>query len=996
MIRDGVVVATRVGPGAIADPGDPAVGGTFTPVPEGAHSYTARQLDPAGNASNDSPALVVTIDRSVAVPDAPALQPASDTGTVGDNITSVTAPVFDVSGVEAGATLELLRATIDPVTGQPGTPAVVQTLNNVVGGTIAISGPGTPGNGTYRYSARQTDRAGNAGAAGASVDVTILTGTPAVPSAPNLQAASDTGNSDTDNLTGAPRPVFDVNTTVGGVVVELYRNGVLVGSTVAPTPGTVAITDYNGGTAAAPGPLPTSGTYTYTAKTADAAGNRSAEGPSLSVTIDRDAPVGPLSPTLQAASDTGDVGDNLTSVTRPTFDVGGVEPGAIVTLLRRLAGTTDVYQAVGSATVAAGKTSVAVPDPGPLANNTSYEYTARQVDAAGNNGPVGGTQTITVQTSAPSTPPRPALQDASNSGSKADAITNAGALSFDVSPLPNDPSLTVTLLRRPAGAAGAFTEVASTPASGAVVLTDVAADGLADGLYQYIVRLANQAGASTDSPALVVTIDRTAPAAPALVLLRADDTGTVGDGRTTLRRPRLVGTTEAGSSIALFRNGVAGPIGSTTSAAVGGGFTIQPGAAPLLRNGAYTFTAQVTDAAGNVSAVGAPRNLTLYSAADDYDGDGRADLSLYRPASVAGGTGLFIILPSGGGPAIMQPLGAAGDVPLRGDFDGDGKADPATFNPVTATWTIQRSTDGRLDGARIGTLSNVLPLEADFDGDGRTDLAAYAPQYALWVIQNSGDRSTRIESYGDANSQAIPADFDGDGKADLAAYWPSQALWAVRYSNPANGPGIVQQLGWGGVDQAAPADFNGDGKADLAVYRPTNSTWYIRGLGAVPIVNLNGAPPTTTGIPLTTDFNGDGKADPGLYDPAGAWWYWQESTTKAPRARQFGAGTVYGGNDRAMPSPLGHRLPSAGVGGLAVRRASMPVAAAPAVVAVAPPPASTAVAVTVPIATTTTTTTTTTPVGWDAAARRGPGRESSRHAPGLLDRPPPQPSTLRT
>ena len=40
------------------------------------------------------------------------------------------------------------------------------------------------------------------------------------------------------------------------------------------------------------------------------------------------------------------------------------------------------------------------------------------------------------------------------------------------------------------------------------------------------------------------------------------------------------------------------------------------------------------------------------------------------------------------------PFGSDGDLPAPGDYDGDGKTDAAVFRPAGATWFISRSTGG--------------------------------------------------------------------------------------------------------------------------------------------------------------------------------------------------------------------------------------------------------------------------------------------------------------
>src|SRR4051812_5731048 len=82
----------------------------------------------------------------------------------------------------------------------------------------------------------------------------------------------------------------------------------------------------------------------------------------------------------------------------------------------------------------------------------------------------------------------------------------------------------------------------------------------------------------------------------------------------------------------------------------------------------------------------------------DYDGDGRTDLSLFRP-----GTGEWFISTSGRGYRPDQQavtfdryvFGQAGDVAVAGtDFDGDGRTDLTLFRPGTGQWFVATSSSG--------------------------------------------------------------------------------------------------------------------------------------------------------------------------------------------------------------------------------------------------------------------------------------------------------------
>jgi hypothetical protein len=255
--------ATQVGSGV-------AVGGTYTitvsALSDGVHSITAKATDAVGNTSGPSGALSVTIDTVAPVPPSvPDLSAASDSGASNtDNITKITTPTFDGTA-EAGATVTIF----DNVT---------QVGSGIAGGgsySVAVS---TLGNGVHPINAKATDVAGNTSGASASLSVTIDTTAPAAPSVPDLTNGSDTGSSNSDNLTSVLTPTF-TGTAEAGSTVTILSDGSSVGSGVAAG-GNYSITTSSLG----------SGAHTIRARATDVAGNASSDSGGLSITVDSVAP----------------------------------------------------------------------------------------------------------------------------------------------------------------------------------------------------------------------------------------------------------------------------------------------------------------------------------------------------------------------------------------------------------------------------------------------------------------------------------------------------------------------------------------------------------------------------------------------------------------------------------------------------------------------------------------------------------------------------------
>jgi arabinogalactan endo-1,4-beta-galactosidase len=269
--------------------------------------------------------------------------------------------------------------------------------------------------------------------------------------------------------------------------------------------------------------------------------------------------------------------------------------------------------------------------------------------------------------------------------------------------------------------------------------------------------------------------------------------------------------------------------------------------------------------------------VNLARSSFDYDGDGRSDISVFRPS-----TGAWYLQRSTAG-LYGAEFGYGTDKLAPADHDGDGKTDIAVYRPSSGLWYVLNSSDGTVSYKVFG-IAEDLPVPADYDGDGKADIAVFRPSTATWYRQNSSDGSFYAIQFGLSEDKPTVGDFDGDGKGDIAIFRPSDGAWYQLFSSDGSLHG--RQFGFAS-DVITPADYDGDSKTDVAVFRPSDGYWYIANSSNDTVsYAVFGLP---TDIPTPGDYDGDSKADVSVFRPSDGTWYRINSSNGSFTAFPFGA-----------------------------------------------------------------------------------------------------------
>ncbi|HXE10207.1 MAG TPA: DUF4347 domain-containing protein [Verrucomicrobiae bacterium] len=288
----------------------------------------------------------------------------TDTGTVGDHLTMDHSLVLIGTG-GANTTVEVFKDG-----------ASIGTTTVDAGGNWSFGSTGTTlGDGTYNFTAKAIDAAGNS--SGPSPAFTIRVDS-AVPSAPVItDFSTDTGTLG-DHITNDQTLVLN-GTAEADSTVEVFKNGVSIGTTPVDGTGSWSL-DHTGTTLVG-------GTYTFTAKATDEAGNISDTSTAFAIRVDSNTdPL--ISSNGGGATAKVAVAENSTTVT--TVTAADPDPGQTLSYSIMPVGAGGVANA-DAAKFAINATTgalafLAAPDfehPNDVGTNNVYNVTVQVSDGNG-------------------------------------------------------------------------------------------------------------------------------------------------------------------------------------------------------------------------------------------------------------------------------------------------------------------------------------------------------------------------------------------------------------------------------------------------------------------------------------------------------------------------------------------------------------------------------------------------------------------------------------
>ena len=438
--------------------------------------------------------------------------------------------------------------------------------------------------GVYDVQVTATDSAGNASSIAGTGALTVDTTAPAAPVAPlDLATLSDSGASDTDDITNESAPLLELvsSSAAPGTIVRIFADATEIATTTLDASGGFSVNSS----------VLSDGVHSISYRFEDALGNMSASSPALAVTIDTVASVPVITTPIMS--------DGLISLAEESSVLieGTTEADAEVEIQISDTSAGTVSTTVTSTSGGSWSNSASLLDVSTLIDG-SLQVVATVTDLAGNTAtsvaesviydPIAPTEpTVVAQTTNSTTP------------------TLSGTLTLN----PGD-TFTVTV------AGTEYSEGTNLTQDGVNwTLVIPAGAPLPEGDYEVVVTVMDAAGNSvSDTMINELIVDLTAPPDPstALDLIASSDTGTSDTDNltnlTTIDVALPAGSVEADATVDVFVDGV---LAASTTASADGSVSVTLSG---LADGVPSLTYSQSDEAGNVSAQSPSLDVTIDTA----------------------------------------------------------------------------------------------------------------------------------------------------------------------------------------------------------------------------------------------------------------------------------------------------------------------------------------------------------------------------------------------
>lgn len=296
-------------------------------------------------------------------------------------------------------------------------------------------------------------------------------------------------------------------------------------------------------------------------------------------------------------------------------------------------------------------------------------------------------------------------------------------------------------------------------------------------------------------------------------------------------------------------------------------------------------------------------NSTDLSTRIDFDGDGKTDISVYRPGEVSPGIlgkSYFYYRSSLTGEYHVFQWGLGLDIPAPADYDGDLLTDFGVFRWWQEEYPYNVS-DHWIAGSQGDTMIVHYPAygllqNANYAGGLGAELAAWRAVDVdpepypndCWIpgfFVYTGYQSIRknvIDQCLDGTITIYPAvgDYNGDGRSELAAFFRHEGDFTAYFRvwnslTPLySWPDKIQYLD---VDIPIPGDYDGDGKTNFAGAKIDAGSllWRYWDSSSEAVREVKWG--FIDDVPVPGDYDGDGKTDIAVFRPSNSVWYIRNS-----------------------------------------------------------------------------------------------------------------------